>query len=144
MGLHGGVAIYLKTGERWKERRDLVDMSENAVFECAAVEGMLGNCKTIILSVYRSPTTPVQSFLAKMEDILIRIFNENDQFFLAGDFNINIMDNSKCSVDFISLLYSFDMNPSISECTRISGTSASCIDNIFTNSQDFISEVLSC
>lgn len=115
--------------------------------QCLSVQQLRECLETVKLSF--SVSTGLQQrqsrvFLAKMEDILIRIFNENDQFFLAGDFNINIMDNSKCSVDFISLLYSFDMNPSISECTRISGTSASCIDNIFTNSQDFISEVLSC
>ena len=55
---------------------------------------------------------------------------------LMGDFNINLLNHDTYSptADFIDVLNSFSLYPSITKPTRITSKTATLIDNIFTNS----------
>lgn len=141
-GLHGGTAIYCKQGLTWRARNDLVVLSEEGLFECAAIEVQLQKTKAIVISVYRTPTAFIEEFLVKMEDLLIKIFDESTVIFIAGDFNIDIKGNDKCTLKFLSLLSSFNIFPAVRDYTRISRTSKSCIDNIYTNCKSFTAEII--
>lgn len=56
-----------------------------------------------------------------------------------GDFNINILniDSHQPTYDFINLMSSNGLYPLISKPTRITGSTATLIDNIFTNNLEF-------
>lgn len=140
--LHGGSAIYVRNGTLWKARSDLTKYSEKFIFECAAIEFSINNIKVVVLSVYRSPSSDVNIFLSKIENILSRLAAENVLLFLAGDFNIDIKRSNNDPANFLSLLASFNVTPSISEYTRISGTAKSCIDNIFSNCNTITPRIL--
>ena len=62
----------------------------------------------------------------------------NYQWFLFGDFNINILnaDSHVPTNDFIDLMYSNGFYPLISKPIRITSHSATLIDNIFSNDLD--------
>ena len=57
------------------------------------------------------------------------------KIFLCGDFNINLLnqDMHKGTNDFIDQLYSLGLYPLIDRPSRITTSSATLIDNIFTN-----------
>lgn len=79
----------------------------------------------------------------KIEETLItKTFNESSLIFIAGNFNINIKVSDKCALDFLSLLSSFDVYPSVTDYTQVSRTSKSCIDNIYTNCKSYTAEIL--
>ena len=52
-----------------------------------------------------------------------------------GDFNINLLNEDVHTLtnDFINIMSSYSLYPSITKPTRITPTSATLIDNIFTN-----------
>ncbi|KAK9692457.1 Endonuclease-reverse transcriptase [Popillia japonica] len=95
--------------------------------------------------MYRSPDSVVAQFLEAMSTILIKIlqqYNKGVRIILAGDFNINVTANNRDSRDLLNTLLSFGLKHTITQATRIQGSSASTIDNVFTNLHDFTSSVL--
>ena len=60
---------------------------------------------------------------------------ENNIIYLAGDFNINLLNTDKHvpTSDYLEMLYTYNMYPLINKPTRVKQNSASLIDNIFTN-----------
>ena len=62
------------------------------------------------------------------------ILNENKLVFIAGDFNLEMLKENKTGFEFLAVMNSYNLFPSILENTRITPTSANCLDNIFTNS----------
>ena len=59
----------------------------------------------------------------------------NKTFFLAGDFNINLLDfeTSKNVQSFVNLMFEFSMIPTVNKPTRLTRHAATAIDNIITN-----------
>ena len=56
-----------------------------------------------------------------------------------GDFNLNLLNNNSNRIDdFMNLMLSFSLRATIFKPTRITNSSATLLDNIFTNSMDFI------
>lgn len=140
--LHGGAAVYVRHGTSWKKRNDLMELSEDLMFECAAIELILNNVRTVILSVYRTPNTDIDLFLGKIDTLLNKLIDDKVLIFLTGDFNVNILRDDCKTAAFLSLLSSYDLLPAIFEPTRFGSGAQSCIDNIFTNSKNFAGEIL--
>ena len=59
----------------------------------------------------------------------------NKTFFLAGDFNINLLnfETNKKVQSFVHFLFEFSMIPTINKATRATKQTATAIDNIITN-----------
>ena len=57
-----------------------------------------------------------------------------------GDFNIDLLktETDKATHNYLELLYSYSLIPSIYKPTRITSTSATCIDNILTNNTNIV------
>ncbi|KAI5718591.1 hypothetical protein M8J77_023607 [Diaphorina citri] len=71
------------------------------------------------------------TFLEKLDMLLGEVHTRN--IFLMGDFNINILVLSPVTAEFTGILNSFNLVPLINAHTRVTDSSATCIDNIFTN-----------
>lgn len=52
---------------------------------------------------------------------------------IVGDFNINLLKESKQKEDFLSLLKCYNFTVKINDITFVRGDRTSCIDNIITN-----------
>ena len=68
---------------------------------------------------------------------------ENKYCYLKGDFNINILtiiNNHDLTAQFVDIVTSNAFLPLITRPTRITATSATLIDNIFTNNFDNITQ----
>ena len=58
----------------------------------------------------------------------------NKTIYLCGDFNVDLLKQAHVYTDlFLETLYSYGMLPIITKPTRITSTTATLIDNIFTN-----------
>ena len=117
-----------------KARPDLACGDSN-VMESMFVQLPQKNSKDIIIGViYRPPNTDVNLFLSALAVILEVINSENRSCYLAGDFNIDLLNcKQPHGQSFLDQLFSFGFYPRIDRPTRITDTSATLIDNIFTN-----------
>lgn len=102
-GRHGGAAVYIHPSIRSKRRKQLEELSIIGQFECAAAEVFVGKRSIVVLSVYRpnGSDSDVDIFLQQMEKALNVVFAENKFMIVAGDFNIDLLDNTcKHRIDF--------------------------------------------
>ncbi|KAJ8047339.1 putative serine racemase [Holothuria leucospilota] len=90
---------------------------------------------TIIGVVYKPPDGDFYSFNQNISNCLEVISGENKTCFVAGDFNIDLLKSpsSPSAEAFLNTLHSYAFYPTIDKSTRISETSSTLIDNIFTN-----------
>ena len=127
--IRGGSLILINDNLKSKERKDIVALSSerNIEISCAELE------QFIIVSVYRPPSGDCHLFLSIMEDILKKICKCKKSVVVCGDFNIDILENTQNAVRFLNLFKSFNLQNLFCEPTRTTSTTATCLDNIFTD-----------
>lgn len=131
----GGSLIMVKHNLKSKERRDIVDMSVERHIELSCVELE----QFIIVCVYRPPSADYNLFESVIDEVLSSIFRTPKNIIVCGDFNINLLENSPFCGRLLNTFKSFNLVNVFCEPTRITATSATCIDNIFSN-KDAISK----
>ena len=94
----------------------------------------------IIGCIYKHPSMTPDDFNSNyLEKLLNKTANIRKPIFLAGDFNFNLLKygNHNGTTDFLDNLHSHYFPPLIISPTRITSHSATLIDNIFINENDF-------
>lgn len=129
---HGGVVIFTKLDANLNLRYNVIDIThlcEETIFEAAAIHLPLQ--KTIIVSVYRTPSSNEELFTMKLKKlILLLIKYKNHSIYILGDINIDINLGQKTSVNFLlNILRSYDFYCLNKKATRLN----SCLDNIISN-----------
>ena len=127
----GGVAIYVKMNMLCKHRADL-DVPE---LEAVWVETNLNKEKILIGSFFRPPSKPI-SYWDLIDKSIKQASYEPFRFFVFGDFNSDFLNNP--SIHLINLINFNNMTQVIDVPTRITQTTASCLDLIMTSSVDLI------
>lgn len=129
-GRHGGVAIYLRNFINY---RPLCLSDFCSAFDAEFCGVYLTETKVALVTLYRSCSGVFGVFLDRLENLLRCIFDRYRSIILVGDFNINFNQDSVGLSDLLSIFYSFGMNVTINQCTRVTASSATCIDNVITN-----------
>ena len=131
----GGVALYVDTN------LDAVLMKkftgENNNFACIGISIKSSkNRITNVISLYRPPDTGVDNFTEEIEDLLK---NHNQQTYVCGDFNINLLKYKQHDQtdSFVNKMFSLGYKPLTNKPTRITAYSSTLIDNIFPNDLDY-------
>ena len=134
----GGVSLFIKDNLEFTVRTDLG--INNACMESLFIEinkDIVGKNRNIIVGViYRPPDTNVKDFNEYLEPLLESIKSENKIPYLIGDYNINLLntDHHPPTQEFVDLMMSHSIAPTIIKPTRVTSTSATLIDNIFCGS----------
>ena len=122
-------------GINFKVREGLSKCNSNAEMFSVEIEN---NSKNLIISGlgYRTPWADFKSFKTFFKEILSKVSPSNKSRFLAGDININSLDYSTYSIvkQCFSPSFQNDLTLLINRLTVASGTSATYIDQISTNS----------
>lgn len=129
-----GAAVYLHENLKYISRQDL--STKPVEFQSAFVEiSSTSSPNLIIGSVYRSPSFDHASFLKHLDEIIHKISTSNKRCIIAGDFNIDLLQqsNSLIADNFLTSLSLGGFIPSITLPTRITSSSASLIDNFYIN-----------
>jgi endonuclease/exonuclease/phosphatase family metal-dependent hydrolase len=131
----GGVGIYINIDVNYVVRHELTRMS--TYLECIFIEMVVVGGKNILLGcVYRPPNSDVNEFNRELELLLQTCDTKKGQYILvAGDFNLDLLNsnNHHPTLTFLNIMSSHSLLPSILIPTRITTSSATLIDNIFTN-----------
>ena len=139
-GRCGGACLYISDRMKYNIRHDLAEINHPENVETVFVEIERMGLKNIVVGViYRPPGQDVNEFNA-FTDVLLSQITKNDKLvYLMGDFNINLLneDVHAQTQNFMNILSSYCLYPSITKPTRITANSATLIDNIFTNSKSY-------
>jgi hypothetical protein len=138
----GGVGVFVHN--RFVSVICVCDIHKFTTFEHLTVKLFhMSTCVAVVSTIYRPPDRSVNTLNQFSTDLCIYITflqnlcdNPNISLFVCGDFNINLLeiDCNTHVMDFVDLIYSFSLFPSILRPTRIATSSATLIDNIFINS----------
>ena len=135
----GGLGIYANSHLTVSKRDDLSCCDND--FEMIWIEIINTNAKNMLCCcAYRHPSTDTTRFNDHLQEKLSAIENENKLICIMGDFNINLIDyaNHTPTNDFINMMFSHHLQPSVLHPIRITATTSTLIDNIF------IKNVLGC
>ena len=134
----GGVALLVKKPLEYCIREDTSFSNEfiESLFIEVLVQNDLNNKNTIIGVLYRPPDTDINLFVALITDMLAVIKTERKTCYIMGDFNINLINASNHipTSEFLEVMYSHAFTPLITKPTLITSSTATLINNIFTNS----------
>lgn len=131
LSVHGGVCIFLKKDIKFK--RLMVDeFCQEFHSEFCAIE--LPDIRTNVIVVYRSGVNgDFRCFLLRLELLLVRVAKKTYKTVLVGDFNVRFDCSSADLLQFLNLIDSFGLEITITDFTRVTRFSSSCIDNIITD-----------
>lgn len=87
----------------------------------------------IVGIIYRPPNSSLDEFSMSIEFICDILVHEKQPCYIMGDFNIDLLKDDSKTLDFINLLYSYHFFPTITKPTRVTSTTASLIDHVWTN-----------
>ena len=134
--LGGGVCFYVRCNINYSPRLDLsIDQIENLCIEIRKPK-----CKPFLVATwYRPPDSLISTFNC-FETLVGRIDAENIEYYLMGDLNCDLsskeLDHNSTKLMNIADLY--NLHQVINEPTRITISSSTMIDLIFTNTVDKI------
>ena len=138
----GGVCMYISKKVKYKIRNDLCNANSN--YESCFVEIERKNAKNIIVGVLYRAHTSVDNFTSDIDIVLNKIGIENKMTYIMGDFNIDLLkdDTHRPIHDYLDLIYSHSMIPTIYKPTRITENTATIIDNILTNCDNVVKSAI--
>ena len=135
----GGIGMYVDSELQHKSRNDL-SININETIESTFIEITTEIGKNIVVGViFRPPNNKIEAFENAINETLSKIDKENKICYLMGDFNIDLLKSESCEFAnrFIEQLFTSSFYPLITKPTRITSHTATLIDNIFTNLNNF-------
>lgn len=140
----GGVAIYVKNEIDCLELKWISEMSIENHFEVCGISVIGTNY--VVVCLYRTPNSKLDIFLESLDCLLQKLTVRNryvtKRVVIMGDFNVNILENNCNTESLMNTFRSFKLHHTISQPTRITDHSQTCIDNIFTNIKQYNAKVL--
>jgi hypothetical protein len=137
--IHGGCLIFLKNDiQKYKERKDVVDLSKERIVEISCVELE----SSIVVCVYRPPSGDFTIFESVMDDVLNKLCGKDKAIIVCGDFNVNLLDDTPTQTRLLAIFKSYNLINQFLEATRITSHSATCLDNVFSDVNPIIKSVI--
>ena len=130
----GGIGIYLKTPLNYKIRPDLC-LNEDLV-EDIWVEIKSNNCNKayVVGGIYFHPHSSISNFQLKLESVIEKINLEGLNYFILGDFNINLLSDAPSIIQYKESLESLGVINLINCPTRyMNMQTPSLLDHIYCN-----------
>ena len=109
------------------------------LIECLFVEEIVQTIKhkrkILVDIVYRPPNRSISAFTEQITNSVRTLRIENKQCYIMGDFNINLLnyDHHMETHDYVDAMFSNSLIPQITNPTRITATTTTLIDNIYSN-----------
>lgn len=128
----GGVCIFAKTGiniDSLEYRHAL----EKHFEICIGVMTSKNGERVYVIVVYRTPDSDFGEFIHSLETLFYKIYNIKHRYIICGDVNINFLENSNNKHTLIDFFATYNIKHHINTATRITSSTKTCIDNVFSN-----------
>ena len=134
----GGVGIYINNSFNFQIRPDL-ELKHCETESLWASITINQKMKITIGIIYKHPKCQIPAFSEKLSEILALVSNENQKCYITGDFNINLnLENQNATKKYSQMIKSFNYHNVVKYPTRITNKSATCIDHLYTNNKNSI------
>lgn len=130
----GCVCILLKEHTEYKEREDIVKLSIEFVIELCAIE--IPSLNILIITVYWPDNSREIDLFHEHLEKLLQLITSKDKtksIIIGGDLNVDFLTNNKQKQALTNLMSSFNFKQNVKEATRVTCTTKTCIDTIFSN-----------
>ena len=107
----GGVSVFVKNSLESYILPDLCLCNDS--IEICSVNVTINNSTKTILGVYRPHADSPENFTLSLNNIINNRHVNKKSMIITGDFNINILDNSPISQQFINNMHSYNFFPLI-------------------------------
>lgn len=143
----GGVCILAKESLNMVPVEASCVSAERALELCCAkflIEDKVVN----IFCVYRSPAVNFELFLDHFARAMERLYVKGGSYLVCGDLNVdilnlkNVVKTRRQADSLLSFLLEFNLKPSILQPTRIDRDASTCIDNIYTDFENYSTTVV--
>ena len=128
----GGVVMYIHNSLKFM----VIDLHKHSKDKDIEIIGVKLNVNTSIIHIitlYRSPTGNFNYFLQTLDVILQSLNSHISNTIICGDINVNYLTDNNQKKKLDNMLLSHNLTGIVNFPTRITGSSASAIDNIFFN-----------
>ena len=134
---HGGLISYFKSSLKVTALNELYQKSDWWEGKFFSIDNL--NKSVIIGNIYRPPKEllgSLKNFNEELNKVIQHSIMKSKKIILSGDFNINILKITEkpAYAHFFDMLTTNSLLPNITYLTRITRTSATLIDNTFSNS----------
>ena len=129
----GGVCIFIHGSIKCKESKNLSISKTDS--ETLSIEITNKTKNIVLILVYRPPNSSLKEFKNFLKPIFDNIRRNNKDFYLVGDFNINVLDyeNNVKVKNYVDFAFQNSLMSLINKPTRVTKTNATAIDHSFTN-----------
>lgn len=131
--IRGGVCIFAKEFLNFKPHSVIKSIEKNFEICLARYDDIKRGCVLYIVVVYRSPKSNVHIFIDTLYELMYKIYEPNNNYIVCGDVNIDSLIDNGDTKKLFNLFAEFGMFNHISKPTRITGTSSTGVDVIFSN-----------
>ena len=131
----GGVGILLSEELCYREFSD--NLPKLPTIEYICIEILMKKRPIILLSLYRPPNQSITESILDIKKLLGLLENRNKDLVICSDHNLDLLkmsDHSK-TMEFVELLSTHNLYPTITKPTRVTHASATLIDNIFVGKE---------
>lgn len=131
---HGGGIIIFINNQFSINKINELSFSENGYMDALALEVQVNNTKFNVACIYKPPSVNIHEFTNKFSNY-VELLSTKDKCYICGDFNIDLLkyESQNGSKNFVEQLFTSGYYPVISKPTRITNSSSTLIDNIWTN-----------
>lgn len=126
----GGSVIFVREKLSYRILDKVNSLAIESHFESCGVQ--IVELSTVIVDIYRPPSGNLHIFFEQFE-ILLDELGECKKVIICGDFNINLLLDSKYKTQFITLMQAYNFEATLNLPTRVTAKSKTCIDNFITN-----------
>ena len=135
----GGLALYIRNGLIFESLDNLSVNDQHLEMQCTKIK--LPNVRPILIfNTYRPPHGNVRSCILSIQHVLNDTFHYNNpEIYMMGDYNIDFKRTTSPEYRALkNLCYAYFFTQLIDLPTRITDTSATMIDLLFTNRTDIV------
>ena len=131
-GKGGGVGAYIRSSINYTRINDFNT-------HCAESLWLRLNLNKILVIgiVYRKPSSDIHEFMNEMNLILDKMKIDKYSVVILGDFNVNLLSDDEKSCALLNMMECYGLHQLIEVPTRITKSSKTLIDHIYTNIHDY-------
>ncbi|MES9882533.1 MAG: reverse transcriptase family protein [Sedimenticola sp.] len=131
----GGLIMYVRNGINAKRRSDL----EKFEIACIWLEITPEKGKSFLVGcMYRPPDSKVE-WVDRFENFMDHALNEGKEIIVLGDINKNLLDE-QINREWLNFINSLGLSQLVAEPTRVTNTTSTLIDHIYSNYEENISQ----
>ena len=125
----GGVGAYVHTSFDYKRISNWSLSNAESLWLKINIKNMY----IIVGVVYRKPGSNLEEFSDDLNRLLQNMNLDRSPCIIVGDLNINLLSQHDKSKDFLRMTESYGLRQLITDPTRVTNTTSSLIDHIYTN-----------